>query len=143
MKKIILTVSLLLIGSAAALADKPVSLEQLPAAAQSFLKSHFPSQAVTFASEDRGLISKEYEVLLSDGAKVDFDSDGEWTDVECKLSRVPDAIVPKPITEYVAKSFPQVKILKIERDRRGYELSLSNGLDIDFDKQFKVVDIDD
>ena len=36
----------------------------------------------------------------------------------------------------------QVAIVQIERDKRGYETDLSNGLEVRFNKQFKVVEID-
>jgi hypothetical protein len=33
--------------------------------------------------------------------------------------------------------------MKIDRDRRDYEISLSNRLELTFDKKFNLVDIDD
>ena len=33
--------------------------------------------------------------------------------------------------------------IKIDRDRRGYDVKLNNGMEIEFDKKFNVVDIDD
>lgn len=38
--------------------------------------------------------------------------------------------------------YPDVRIVQIERDKRGYETDLSNGLEVRFNKQFKVVEID-
>lgn len=143
MKKIFLSLSLLLASAAVAMADNPVKVEQLPEAAQTFLKAHFPDVKVAYANEDNELVKKEYEILLSDGVRVEFDADGNWKDVDCKFGRVPAAIVPAQISDYVSKHYPEIKIIKIERDRRGYEVSLSNGLEIDFDKQFSVVNIDD
>lgn len=34
-------------------------------------------------------------------------------------------------------------ILGIERDRQSYEVKLGNGFEVKFDKQFRVIDIDD
>jgi len=34
------------------------------------------------------------------------------------------------------------KILKIEKDRNEYEINLSNGVEIKFNKDFMVIDID-
>lgn len=81
--------------------------------------------------------------MLADGTKLEFNGDGEWKDVDCKYGAVPAAIVPKQITDYVAKHYPDVKIIKIDRDRRDYEVSLSNRLELTFDMQFNLVDIDD
>ena len=43
----------------------------------------------------------------------------------------------------VKKSFPEAAIIKIERDRRGYEVRLNNGFEVEFDTDFNVIDIDD
>lgn len=81
--------------------------------------------------------------MLADGTKIEFNAEGEWKDVDCTSGEVPVAIIPKQINDYVAKSYPGVKFLKIDRDRRSYDVSLSNRLELKFDKQFNLVDIDD
>ena len=41
------------------------------------------------------------------------------------------------------KQYPNAKILKIElTDRKGYDVGLSNDVEIEFDKRFNVIDID-
>ena len=51
--------------------------------------------------------------------------------------------IVKKNKEEEQKQYPTAKILKIEMsDRKGYELELSNDIDIDFDKKFNVIDID-
>ena len=80
--------------------------------------------------------------MLVDGTKIEFSGDGNWKDVECRKSAVPTAIVPKQITEYVAKKYPDVKILKIDREEN-YDIELSNRLELTFDKKFRLIDIDD
>jgi len=115
----------------------------LPDAAQQFLKQYFPKLEVSLAKEDVEITYKEYEVVLTDGTRIEFRSNGEWKDVDCKFSEVPAGIVPKQIVEYVKKNYPDVKIIQIDRDRRDYEVSLSNNLDLIFDMKFKLIDIDD
>ena len=54
------------------------------------------------------------------------------------------SIVPTQISAYVAKSsFPNQFIKKIERNSYTWEIELSNGIEIEFDKDFRVIDIDD
>lgn len=57
----------------------------------------------------------EYEVLLSDGSKVEFNEKGEWTSVECKYSEIPVGIIPTVIAEDIAKKYPDLKPYKIEK----------------------------
>lgn len=123
--------------------EKPVTLEQLPAAAQQTIKQHFPNRQIALAKMEVELLGKKYEVIFTNGEKIEFDSKGQWTDIECKQSQVPDALVPAAIAAFVKKNYPQTTILKLERDRRTYEVELSNRLELKFDKSFRLIDIDD
>ncbi|OUN76811.1 hypothetical protein B5G09_09350 [Alistipes sp. An54] len=146
MKKIFLTAALLLAGITVTLAgnDRPITVDKLPAAAQNFLKSYFSDLTVAYAVEDPKFAGSEYEVTYTDRTEVEFDTKGEWTSVERKYTAVPAAIVPKQITDYVAKSnFPNQEIRKIERNAYTWEIELTNGLEIKFDRNFRVIDIDD
>ena len=131
------------LGVACASSDRPITVENLPQKAQQFIKRYFSSVGVTFAKEDRDLLSKEYEVLFDDGSKVEFTADGKWKSVERKGVEVPADIVPQQIKDYIAKSYPDAQIRKIERDRNEYEVSLSNRLELKFNKDFKLIEIDD
>ena len=147
MKKILVTAVLLFAGITVSLADsndRPITLDKLPAAAQTFLKTHFADLTLAYAVEDPKLVGSEYEVTYTDRTEVEFDNKGEWSSVERKYAAVPASIVPTQISAYVAKSsFPNQYIKKIERNAYTWEIELSNGIEIEFDKDFRVIDIDD
>lgn len=145
MRKLFLIVAVVFmsLGVACANADRPIAVENLPQKAQQFIKKHFSQIKVTYATEDRDVISKDYEVMFADGSKVDFASNGEWTSVECKGKAVPAGIVPQQIEAYVKQNYPDAHIRKIDRDRTDYEVSLSNRLELTFNKNFKLIEIDD
>lgn len=146
MKKILFVAVLLFAGITATQADnreRPITIDKLPAAAQSFLKSHFADLTLAYAIEEPQYIGSEYEVTYTDRTEVEFDSKGEWTTVERKYAAVPASIIPKAIGDYVAKSFAGQTIYKIDRDRYTWEVELSNGLEVKFDKDFRVIGIDD
>lgn len=145
MKKVLLTFSVILstIGIACADVDRPIEVDKLPEAAQKFLKQYFPNAGVSLAKEEIELVYKEYEVVLTDGTHIEFRSNGDWKDVDCKYGEVPAGVVPKQIADYVSKNYPNVKITQIDRDRKSYEVSLSNRLELTFDMRFRLVDIDD
>ena len=44
--------------------------------------------------------------------------------------------------DYVSKHYPEAKILKIERDSKTYEVKLNNQLELEFNKAFQLIDID-
>ena len=146
MKKYFVAAALLFAGITASFADgreRPITLEQLPAPAQEFLASNFKDLTLAFAVEDPKFIGSEYEVIYTDRTEVEFDSDGAWTSVGSRYAAVPADIVPEQIKSYVAQTFPNQQVRKIERKRYSWEVELSNGLEIEFDKQFNVTDIDD
>ncbi|MDR1115919.1 MAG: PepSY-like domain-containing protein [Tannerella sp.] len=123
--------------------DRPVRFEQLPDNSKEFIRKHFSEENVSFVKKDIDFLSASYEVFLVDGSKVEFDGKGEWEKVECVNRKIPDGIVPGKIVEYVEKSHPGLVIVKIERDRRDYEIELNNDLEIKFDMRFNVTGYDD
>lgn len=147
MKKltVILAGIALLATAAPALADndRPITVGELPAAAQQFLKAHFAGVDVSYSKVDEEMFDKDYKVVFVNGSKVEFDKDGQWSDVDCKYGEVPAAIVPQQIRDYVAKHFGGRKITQIDRDKRDYEVELDNGLDLKFDMKFRLIKMDD
>ena len=73
---------------------------------------------------------------------MEFDNKGEWRDIEAKSDGVPAELVPAEINSYVSQNYPGQKILKIDRSHSRYEVDLSNGLELKFNKRFKLVEID-
>lgn len=144
MKKIIsLLLVLFTLGFSAYADDKPITQEQLPAPAQQFIKKYFPAAKIAYATVAKDLLGKDYKVRLDDMTKLEFDGSGQWTEVDCGRNAVPAAIVPKPIADHVGKSFKGVPVVKIERDRKGYDVELQNKLEIKFDSKFNVLEYDD
>lgn len=123
--------------------DKPIQVTEMPKAAQQFINSHFANQSVALAKIETEFLDKTYDVIFTNGDQVEFDKKGKWIKVDCKHTQVPSEIVPVAIQQYVAKNYPDAKVLKIElTDRKGYDVDLSNGFEIEFDKKMRVVEID-
>ncbi len=146
MKKILFAVlAVFVFGVAAVKADndKVINKNQLPAQAQSFLNQNFSGVNISYAKEERDFLSRSYEVMLVNGSKIEFGSNGNWEEVDCRYDEVPAAVVPQPIKDYIAKNWADAKVIKIERHRSNYELKLSNRLELVFDEDFNIIDIDD
>lgn len=141
MRKTILAFLLFFGVTTAVQAGQIIELGKLPQKAQQFIKQHFPKAKVLYVKYDNEIIEKSYEVAM-EGANVEFDGKGEWDNVECKKGAVPDAIVPQQIRSYVSSKYEGTKIKEIDRDKWGYEVKISNGLEIKFDKNFKVKNIE-
>ena len=146
MKKLVLVlVSMFaLINATWADDDKPIKVTDMPQAAQAFIKQHFPNSSVALAKMEKDFFDRSYDVIFTDGNKVDFNRKGEWMEVDCRYTQVPEAIIPAPIKTYINDQYPDAKIIGIEKnDRGGYEAKISKGWELTFDKKFNVIDIDD
>lgn len=122
--------------------EKAIQADRLPKAALATVKVHFPGRKVALAKVKTELFSKEYTVIFTNGEKIEFDGRGRWTEVKCKRSAVPSSLVPQAIARYIRGNYPDCRILEIERDDDEYEVKLSNYVEITFDTDFNVIDID-
>lgn len=124
--------------------DVPITEKELPAQSQQVIKKYFPNQSIALVKKDTGILSDEYEVLFTNGNKIEFDGKGGWQKIDCRYTAFPQALIPQPIATYVSQNYPGVKIDSIEKEDSGrYEVSLANGLDLKFDKKFNLTGIDD
>ena len=122
--------------------DKVISKNQLPAQAQSFLNENFANVKISYAKLETDFLVSSYEVMLADGTKLEFSNKGNWEEVDCRYSEVPAAVIPAPIVKFLSENHPDARVLKIERDRRGYEVKLSNRIELGFNNDFELVDFD-
>ena len=114
---------------------------------ESFVKTYFPEAEILSSIRD----GFDYDVTLSDYTKIEFDGNLlrgklEWDEVDCKHSTVykavPSTLIPVEISTHVAKYHSDYSIVKISKDRRGWEIELSNGIEIEFDRKYNVIEID-
>lgn len=101
-------------ASAALPLDKySINRKDLPEPAREMLDEHFPKAKVSMVKVDRHLLKKtDYDVRLTNGAKIEFSNKGKWTNVDCKKKSVPESLVPKAIRNSVAKKYQIVTTLE-------------------------------
>ena len=145
MKKLLLLLAVVIgVFSASARDNYSRDVKVLPVAAQTTLKNNFKA-AVNHIKIDKNLgrIS-EYDVVLNDGTEITFDHNGNWKEVEMKQSgSVPASFVPSAISTYVKQNQKNTKIIGIEKNRSGYEVELSNGVDMKFNTKGEFLRYDD
>ena len=122
--------------------DKPISVNALPAKAQTLLSQHFNNQKVMLATIETGVISRSYDVVLQNGTKLEFDKKGNLTEIDCKQGIVPVELIPQAITNHLKDNYAGQSVKKIEINKNEYEVELTNGLDLTFNKHFQLIDID-
>jgi hypothetical protein len=122
--------------------DKKITAAQLPAAAQNFIKQHFKGQTVTSANMNKEMFDTDYETVLSNGVKINFDANGSWDEIDCKTG-VPPAVIPKSIAAFINANYKGQNIVQIDKKIAGYDLELSSGTELEFDNAGKFLRIDD
>ena len=144
MKKIILAIACVftLVTNACADNYQPISQTQLPEKAQTFLVTYFPEAKISLARKEIDVMELSYDVIFTDGCKVEFDRKGNWTEVDCLTHPLPSGIVPEAISKVIRAQYPDAQVTKIERDHRETDVKLTNRVELTFNKHMQLVDID-
>ena len=123
--------------------DRAVTPAQLPEQVKSFLQQHFPEQNVTYAENERQLTGTTYDVVLSDGTSIEFDTSGQWEKIEGNINNpIPTVLIPEPIVNLIKSQYPDALIVKVDREHGDYEVELANGLEMKFNKQGALLEMD-
>ena len=123
--------------------DVAITAQKLPKEAQKFLSVHYPQNKVLSATHDRDITDNDYTVYLDDGTKIEFDGSGKWESIKNHNGKIPAGIVPAEIQKYIAAHYPSLGVEKIEHKRYGYEVELTNDLDMKFSSNGKFIGLDD
>ena len=123
--------------------DKPVTFNQLPKAAQTFINVNYPNEKMSFATVDDDFFKPDYHVALVNGVMIQFENDGRLEKIEVRNGDIPDGIVPIQIVEAIKGYYPDARIIEYEVGKRSYEVKLSNRLELKFNTRFEVIELDD
>lgn len=116
----------------------------LPTPAKELVKKYFGKVGINHVKVDKKTFGgADYDVVLNNGTEIDFNADGVMTEIDCGTNAVPDALILKPIRDYVAKNFKNKKIVSMEVNRSSYDIELIDGTDLKFDRAGKFLKIDD
>lgn len=116
----------------------------LPAPARELIQKYYGKVGVNHIKIDSNMFGKsDYDVILNNGTELDFNDEGTLKEIDCGRAAVPNDLVLKPIRDYVAKNFSGKKIVAMDIKSNKYEIELSNGLDLEFDRSGKFLRIDD
>lgn len=122
--------------------DRPVTFSQLPAAAQTFINTNYSGEKISYATVDDDFIRPDYNVMLANGVKIQFENSGALEKIESRAG-IPEELIPVQIRDYVKLHYPDVIFVEYEIGKRTYEVKLSNRLEIKFNRNFNVIEIDD
>ena len=124
--------------------DKPVLPEALPVPVKTFIQQKYPGETITFAKKDLELTGWKYEVVMADGTQIEFDTDDMWDKIESPMTRpVPPELIPAPIAAHLQANFPGVVVTKIDKERNGFDIELATGIELKYNQQGALMEMDD
>lgn len=118
--------------------DRVITYDQLPQAAQTFLKANFANKVPLLVTADWD----DYTIRYESGEKIEFNRSGEWKDIECYNSKVPANAIPEPISNYIKQNYPGKSVIKLERHRSVFEVKLNNGMEVEFNRNYQLIGVD-
>jgi|SRR5690606_28894559 len=140
--KITMALAGLFAGAALHAQETRIESSALPKEASSFLTQHFGDNTIRRAVKDTEGSRHTFEVRLTDGTEIEFNSDGSWHEIDGNGKVVPASLIPNAIADYTTRNYPQAKITKIERSSRRIDIDLDNGTELEFDSNGKFLRID-
>lgn len=124
--------------------NKSADLQQLPKKSQNFLQTHFSNLDVMRVKvETKRDQVEEYEVKLQGREEIEFDGNGDFYKVDMRCGEVPASLISSSIKTYVGQHYPDLYITQLKLKTRYDEVELSNGLELEFDKNGRFLRIDD
>lgn len=128
--------------------DEDIAVGDLPENIRTFINTHFSGATIEEAEREN---NGNYEIELSDDTELVFDSNGNFlgrADDDDNDDRDDDDIavsaLPQVIRDYIAENYPENTIIEAEKeDDNSYEVTLNNGVELEFDADGNFVEAED
>ena len=145
MKKALVIFFTLLIGVSVKATDlhRIITFEELPVKSQEFVTTYFSAQSIRFIRMEIDVTNTEYTVRFENGMEIEFNSTGDWEEVESHSACLPMGFLPASILDYLNRHHPGVCLHEISRGRHKYEIEMSNGIELIFNKNGEFLRYDD
>ena len=112
-----------------------ITINELPEQAQVFIKTYFPDDKVSKVERNFEDNIVYFEVDLSSGIELVFDSKGLWQQVDAPYGMtLPEGFILEPITQFLHLNYQGYGINEINRIGLGYKVELVSGLSLLFDQ---------
>ena len=111
----------------------------LPQAILDYIATTYPGTTIVDAEQ----YPNQFEIELNNGLELEFDLDGNFIELSGGCNDIPQSQLPQTIQDWVSSNYPGVGYDDIERCPTEYEIKLDNDVEIIFDLEGNVIEIDD
>lgn len=122
--------------------EKVLNESEIPTEISAFVATHFPEHEILQVIKDVEGLTTDYDVTLNNGVSLSFDKSREVKDIDSN-TKLPDGVIPVKLRDYVEANYPGHVITDWELTDRRQQISLDNGLDLEFDMDGAFKRIDD
>ena len=146
MKKALFILATLLISAFVLHAEdahRIITFEELPIKAQEFVTSYFSGQSIRFVRMEIDVTKTEYTVRFENGMEIEFNSTGDWEEVESHAECLPMGFLNENILNYLSQNYPNCCVHEISKGRYKFEVELNTGLELIFNKSGEFLRYDD
>lgn len=125
-----------------------ITIDQVPNQAKKLIETAFPQASIVQATKisTPNYYGSFYQLLLDNNIEIDFDQAGNWTEIETKNhTAIPAAFLAQEvplIQAYIAEHYKQSFIIEIDKNAKGYEVTLNTELELIFTAQQEFVGVD-
>lgn len=137
MKKTLFILATLLINAFALHAKdahRIITFEDLPIKAQEFVTTYFSVQTIRFVRMEIDVTKTEYTVRFENGMEIEFNSNGDWEEVESHSECLPTGYLKKEILDFLNQNHPNTCLHEVARGKHKIEVELANGIELIFNK---------
>lgn len=129
--------------------DEDIDPANLPQNILDFIKTYYPGVEIEEAEREN---NGNFEVELKNDVELIFDGNGNFlgqaqdeNDDEQGEDEedINPSELPQNILNYIAENYPENTIIEAERDNDGYEVTLNNGVELEFDLEGNLLSVED
>ncbi|MEI2759909.1 MAG: PepSY-like domain-containing protein [Bacteroidia bacterium] len=112
--------------------EKIIPVAQIPEQVKLLVSQHFENIKIISAKQEKELLNKELEIILSNHTSLTFDKNNSLTEIESNHG-IPTKLLNDTIVELVHNNYPNQKITSWEKTKLGQKVELDNDVDLFFD----------
>lgn len=127
--------------------DDNIAISNLPQSIIDYVNNNHSGENIVKAEFETDDGQDIYEVYLSNGMELYFDSNGNYLGMDDDSSYISVSALPQSIKDYISNNYPNAAILYTEEEyddgQTIYEVKLDNGMELEFDSNGNLLSLDD
>lgn len=122
--------------------ETTLDASKTPTEINTYVSTHFPSNKIIKATEEKKGNTTKYEVKLDGNISLEFNQNKEIVEIE-SLTKLPDSVIPEKIRNYTTTNYQTNFIKEWELNTADQKIKLDSGVELVFSLEGEFLRIDD